>query len=156
MEDAFRAMNTYHTFTISSNSPNTATFTISSNSPNTANNLNDIVTSSHIERKGGGLYNYIDEVEVDPSKVVYANDKLKLKRTRACYCYTGFNNEFKKKKDLSCVIKASDGKRITNEDMVAFFESDSGKKFTSSCNHAYLEVLFPTGKAHEYDTFFGS
>ena len=45
---------------------------------------------------------------------------------------------------------------VTIEDMVKFFESGSGKTFTSVCNHAYVEDLFPTGKPHEYEAYFGS
>lgn len=115
-----------------------------------------VVMTHNIERIDGKMYDYVDEVEVDPDKVVYPRATLKLKRTRKCYCYTGLYNEYPKKRALVCVIKASNGKAITAEDMVSFFESNVGKKFTSSCNHAYLEDLLPTGKADEYLARFGS
>ena len=123
--------------------------------------LNEIVNTTNIERSNGKLYNYMVEnpstdFEVDPNKVVYPNASLKLARKRKCYCYTGLHNEYPPKRSLVRVIKASNGTSVTNEDMVKFFESDSGKKFTSACNHAYMEDLFPTGKPHEYEAYFGS
>ena len=118
--------------------------------------LNEIVDATNVERRNGKLHNYINEVEVDPDKVVYPNASLKLKRARKCYCFTGLHNECPPMRPLVRVIKASNGISVTNEDMVKFFESGSGKTFTSACNHAYMEHLFPTGKPHEYEAYFGS
>lgn len=120
---------------------------------------NEVIKTQRYERGDNGeiLDDFQDTPTViDPEEIVYPHSSIKLFRTRKCYCYTGIDIKRPAKRKLSCVIYASNGKYITVEDMVSFFESYKGRKFTKSCNHCFLEDLYPTKEPHVFSTYFGS